>query len=533
MIRKIQFTTVQHGILPLPALVALCLIATGVEAQTPQIATANLTGRTITAIGYRVGGGSTMVDLNSTGLIAQASGQAKVEAKPGVTTVQAEIQGLTPPTPLGAEFLTYVLWAVSPEGRAINLGEVLLDNNGKGKLLATTQLQTFSLFLTAEPYSAVRQPSEMLILENALRKNTKGTIFVVNNYQLMRRSQYAKLGNPLALSLDLKKVPLAMYEARNAVDIAKSRGAEQYAPAVFTKAEAGLKMAENALSQKANRTEIVSLARQSAQFAEDARTLTVERQEEERITAERAAAAAAAKAKAEEKAAAEAAQAKRRSDEEARRQAELADAREAQLKAEAAAKEAEVRAEAMAKESAMKAASEIASAKAQAEADALRAREEAAKADAERARQASQELRAQLLDQFNRILETRDTPRGLVITMADVLFDPGKYELRPPTLLQLAKLSGIVLAHPGLKLAVEGYTDSTGGDEFNQKLSEQRASTVREFLVKQGLDGDAITAQGFGKDMPVASNDTPSGRQQNRRVELIVSGEAIGVKIGG
>jgi len=490
------------------------------------------------------------VDLKNTGVIASARGQAKVEAKSAVTTVQSKIQGLTSPSGLGAEFLTYVLWAVSPEGRAINLGEVLFDNDGSSTLKTTTQLQSFSLFVTAEPYAAVRQPSEMLILENAVRKNTAGRIYPVNNYQLMKRTQYEKLGNPLALSPDLKNVPLEMYEARNAVEIAKSRGAEKYAPDVFSKAEGALRLAENALAQKENRKDIVSLARQAAQSSEDARALTAERVEEERIAAERATAAAAAKAQAEAKAAAEAAEAKRIADLEARRQAELAAAKEAQMKAEAAANEARMKAEAAANEARMKAEAaeakriadaearrqaelaQIAEAKAKAEADSLRAKEEAAKADAERARQAAAQLRAQLLDQFNRILETRDTPRGLVITMADVLFDTGKFEVRPSTREQLAKLSGILLAHPGLNLEVEGYTDSTGSDEFNQRLSEQRASTVREYLVGQGLTGDSVQATGFGKATPVASNDTASGRQKNRRVELVVSGEVIGGAIG-
>jgi len=174
----------------------------------------------------------------------------------------------------------------------------------------------------------------------------------------------------------------------------------------------------------------------------------------------------------------------------------------------------------------------LAAAKAKSEADALKAKEEAAKAEAERAQKAAEDLRAQLLDQFNRILETRDTVRGLVITMADVLFDTGKYDLRSSTREQLAKLSGIILAHPGLILEIEGHTDSTGSDELNQRLSERRASTVRTYLISQGLNGDCITASGFGKTMPIAENDTSAGRQKNRRVELIVSGEVIGVKIG-
>ena len=344
---------------------------------------------------------------------------------------------------------------------------------------------------------------------------------MVDNYHLMRRTQYEKLGNPLALTLDLKNTPLELYEARNAVDIARSRAADKYAPDIYSKADGGLKLAENALARKANKKEIASLARQAIQNAEDARALSVYKQDQERIAREREEAAAKAKAEAEAKAAAEAAEAKRKADEEARRQAELAAAREAQMKAEAEARQARMKAEA-----------DLAAAKAKSEADALKAKEEAANAEAERARKAAEDLRAQLLQQFNRILETRDSPRGLVITMADVLFDTGKYNLRPATRESLAKVAGIVLGHPGLNLQVEGHTDSTGSDEFNQKLSEQRASTVREYFITQGLTPDSITAKGFGKDMPVADNSTPAGRQKNRRVELIVSGEVIGVKIG-
>jgi outer membrane protein OmpA-like peptidoglycan-associated protein len=428
--------------------------------------------------------------------------------------------------------------------------DLLVDKNGQGNLRATTQLQTFSLIVTAEPYFAVRQPSELVVLENEVRKETKGKIFEVNDYKLMKRSQYEKMGNPLALSLDLKNVPLEIYEARNAVEIAKTRRVEQYAAEIFAKAEASLKMAENAQAKKANKKEIISRAREAIQFSEDARALAVERQDAERITQERVAAAAKAKAEAEAKAAAEAATAKRRADEEAHRQAELAAAREAQMKAEseAAALRTKVAADAAATKA--KAEADAAAAKAKAEADAaatkakavqdaLRAKEEAAKADAERARleaekseREKQELRARLLEQFNRILETRDTPRGLVVTMADVLFDTGKYDLRPATREKLARLSGIVLAHPGLILQVEGHTDSTGSDELNQKLSEQRAGTTRDYLIQQGLAAGSITSKGFGKTMPVADNSTADGRQKNRRVEIIVSGEVIGAKIG-
>jgi outer membrane protein OmpA-like peptidoglycan-associated protein len=482
----------------------ICLSAGTLAAQSqPEAPASSVTTKSVKAIGYQVGGGGTKVDLKGTGLMAQANGEAEVEAKAGRTKIEVSIESLAQPSTLGTEFMTYVLWAVSPEGRTSNLGEILINKDGKGKLSATTQLQTFSLFVTAEPYFSVRQPSEMVVLENETRKGTKGKIFIVNDYKLIKRGQYQKMGNPLALTLDLKSVPLEMYEARNAVEIAKSRKADKYAPEIFSKAEASLKMAENSLASKADKKEIISTARQTVQFSEDARALSVQRQEEERIANERAAAAATAKAEAEAKAATEAAEAKQKADAEAAEAKRMANA-EAQRQAElAAAKE-----------------------------DVLRAKEEAAKAEAERTRKAAEELRAQLLEQFNRVLDTRDTPRGLVVNMGDVLFDTGKFNLRPEAREKLAKLSGIVLAHSGLNLEIEGHTDSTGSDELNQKLSQQRADAVRGYLVEQGLADGSVTAQGFGKSMPVADNDTAAGRQKNRRVEIIVSGEVIGVKIG-
>jgi outer membrane protein OmpA-like peptidoglycan-associated protein len=466
--------------------------------------------KSVTAIGYTVGK-STKVDLKGSDLMPQGNGEAKIDAGKGVTSVEVQIQNMSQPSTLGTEFMTFVLWAVSPEGRTSNLGEIIIDKDGKGKLSATTPFQTFSLFVTAEPYFAVRQPSESMILQNELKKGTKGKIFPVNNYPLMKRNQYQKVENSLALTLDLRNVPLDIYEARNAVEIAKTRGADKYAPEIFSKAEGSLQIAENNLTRKEDKKVIISSARQTVQFAEDARLLAEQRKEAERIANEKADAAAKAKAEAEAKAAAEAAEAKRQSDAEAQRQAELAAAKQAQLKAEA----------------------EAAAAKSKAEEDVLKAKEAAAQADAERNRKAAEDLRAQLLEQFNRVLETRDTPRGLVVNMGDVLFATGKHDLRPEAQIVLAKLSGIILSHPGLNLAVEGYTDSTGSDDFNLKLSQQRADAVRGYLVSQGLADNTVTGQGFGKTNPVADNDTPAGRQKNRRVEIIVSGEIIGTKIGG
>lgn len=478
----------------------LCVSAGPALAQDQQdVPESNLTMKSIKAVGYRVGGWSTKVDLKGTELMSQAAGEAKVEARQGKTNIEVSIKNLAQPTKLGAEFLTYVLWVLTPDGRSGNTGEILVNKDGDGKLSATTPAQTFSMIVTAEPYFAVRIPSEMVILENDTRKDTKGQIFPVNDFKLMKRAQYQKLGNPLALTPDLERVPLQVYEARNAVDIAKSHGAEKDAPEIFTKAIASLQATENSLSSKKDKKDIMSAARQSVQFAEDARALAAQRQDQARIAAEKEAAAARARAEAEEKAA-----------QEAKRQAELAAAKQAQMKAEA----------------------DAAAIRAKAEADALKAKEEAARAEAKRAEKAAADLRAQLFEQFNRILETRDTPRGLVVNMGDVLFDFGKYDLRPEAREKLAKLSGIILAHSGLELAIEGHTDNVGSEELNQKLSEKRAETVQAYLLQQGLAETSVASRGFGETSPVADNSTAEGRQRNRRVEIVVSGEVIGVKIG-
>jgi outer membrane protein OmpA-like peptidoglycan-associated protein len=390
------------------------------------------------------------------------------------------------------------------------MGEVLVDKTGEGKLNASTQLQTFAMIITAEPYYAVRLPSEVVVLENDTKKNTKGKIYPDNDYQLMVRSQYTKMGNPLALTPNLKTTPLEVYEARNAVDIARSQKADAYAPEVFGKAVSSLQMLENQVSSKAEKKQLITTARQTIQFAEDSRALSAQRQNAERIQKEQDAAAASAAAKA-----------KAQADAEAQRQAELTAAKEAQMKAESDAAAARAAA-----------AADAATAKSQAEQAALQAKEQAARDEAARAQAATLALRAQLLQQLNDVLQTTDTPRGLVVNMADVLFETGKYALSQDAKLKLAKLSGIIQAHPGLNLGIEGHTDTTGTPEFNQKLSQERADTVREFLIAQGLAADTITAIGMGQDNPVAENSTAAGRQKNRRVEIIVSGQIIGQKIG-
>jgi outer membrane protein OmpA-like peptidoglycan-associated protein len=501
------------------------------------VASGVLTGTT-SAVSYTVGGSASKVDMIGTKLAPAATGEAKVEikSKTGMAQVEASLTGMKPAWNLGTEFLTYVLWAVTPEGTTDNLGELLISKYGEAKLKTTTSAQTFSLIVTAEPYFAVRIPSEMVVLQSKVRKDTKGKIVPVSEYKLMRRAQYQKAVNPLALTLD-PKVPFDLYQARNAVEIAKAHGAATDAPDIFSKAEASLQTAEKAFANKKSKKAIVSPARQAVQYAEDARSFAAEKQEERRIAQEReeAAAQAAAKAKteAEAKAAAEAAEAKRIADAKAAQalaEAEAkaaAEAAEAKRVAEAQAAQAKAEAEA-------KAAAEAAEAKRKADAE-IAAKEAALKAAEEQkaaAEREKQELRARLLEQFNRVLPTTDTPRGLVVNMGDVLFDTGQSNLRQPAREALAKLSGIMLNYPTLHLTIEGYTDSTGSAEYNQSLSEKRAYAVQSYLVSMGLDPRGMTAQGFGMNNPVADNSTAAGRQKNRRVEIVVSGEVIGTQIG-
>jgi outer membrane protein OmpA-like peptidoglycan-associated protein len=500
--------------------------------------------RTAKAVNYRHRGGATKIDFAGTALMPNAKGEAKVESKKGYIEVEVEFDRMNVAQKYGPEYLTYVLWAITPEGRAKNLGEVLLDSQGRGKLNVSTDFQSFGMIVTAEPYFAVSQPSDVVVMENILRADTLGKADVIDaKYELLKRGSYVFKPDQSAtrsMPSDPSKTPLYLWEARNAVQIARWTGADKYAGDSFAKAEALLKQAEDYKARKQDKPSSM-VAREAAQTAEDARLIALERQEQERLANERRAAAereAAEKAKGEEEA-------------RMRAQAEEQQRLEAQRRAlaEQTAKlegERRVQADAnrLAAEAAQKAAEaeRLAAEKAKAEADAARQaalQQQQVLAqqaqDAERARlnaeQDKERLRKQLLDQFNMILETRDTARGLIVNMSDVLFDTAKWTLRPVAREKLARVAGIVLSHPGLLIEVEGHTDSVGSDAYNQRLSEQRANSVREYLITQGLRPDILSSKGFGETTPVATNDTAAGRQQNRRVELVVSGEVIGTKL--
>ncbi len=451
--------------------------------------------RDLDAVNYLHRSGSTHVAFQGTTLLPAAKGDAKVTSERGGITIDAEFKGLTPANGFGPEYLTYVLWAISPDGRPQNLGEVLPAGT-KNNIHVTTALQSFGLIVTAEPYFSVSNPSDVVVLQNVIiNDQTTGVLEKVNaHYTLLPRGLYAQTDGSKSVAVPItrnEKSPLEFFEAQNAMRIARAAGAEKYAADIMHEADQDLRNASDIDSNKhGDRKMEITFARQAVQRAEDARISTLRKQADER----------------------------QRNAELAKQQAQ-SDAQQSQLQAQQAQLDAE-RAQA---------------AKAQADADRARAEAQAAeaRANAAQANKSAEDanaIREKLRSQLNSVLATSESARGLIVNMSDVLFDTGKYTLKTDTKVSLAKVAGILQAYPGLKLQVEGYTDSVGSDELNQKLSENRAGAVQDFLVSQGVQSGNISATGYGKTHPVADNSTAQGKAQNRRVNLVVSGDAIGVQ---
>jgi outer membrane protein OmpA-like peptidoglycan-associated protein len=502
------------------------------DAQGRPVFRVTIVGRSIPAVNYRPRRGDTELDMIGTSLMPRARGEIEISGKKGYMEITGKFDRIEPPARFGPEYLTYVIWAITPEGRAVNLGELQIKDERHVRV--TTDLQAFGVVVTAEPYFAVTQPSDVVILENAVKRGTNGRIDTIDaKYELLKRGSYVM--NQDYAKLKVKRVEsgtqLDLAEARNAVALARVAGAHEYAVDTYTKAEVLLREAEQARERHKSGNSVQQPARQAVQTAEDARIIALRRQEEELQARERALAAqreadALARARAEE-------------DARRRAEAERAQAEAARLAAERQSLDAE--------------AAKIASDRAKADAEKARLDAERARLDAERERAAAEaarvaaenqaqaardaalqaerekaDLREQLRNQLNVILETRETARGLIVNLSDVLFDFNKATLRPGAREKLAKIAGIVLAHPGLTMEAEGHADSIGTDGYNQRLSERRAESVRAFLVQEGVGAETISAVGFGESRPVATNGTAVGRQQNRRVELVVAGEPIG-----
>lgn len=485
----------------------------------------DVVSRTMKAINYHHREGTTTIDFKGTALEPQAKGEARVDSKTGATSVNARFSRLEPAARFGPEFITYVLWAITPEGRAKNLGEVFLSGSNSS-IQTSTDLQAFGLMVTAEPYFAVTEPSDVVVMENFVREDTTGTIEQVDaKVQLLQRGIYTR-NMSSAIVEKMKpdtRVPLDLQEARNAIIIARNIGADTYAADTMLKASQELENAEGLFGSNGDKKMLQTVARQSTQMSEDARIITIRKmQEQERL----------AGLAREEQANQEAAEQARKR---ATAESEKAEADKLRMQAESERATAEAASRAAERDRAAADAARMAAVEQQKLLAAETGKALAAVDQANRLREQAEKdkaaLREQIRAQLNLILETRDSARGLIVNMSDVLFDTGKYSLRPGAKEKLAKVSGILLAHPGLMLEVEGHTDSVGSDEYNQTLSEHRAAAVRDYLVGQGIGAGTVTAKGLGKTVPVATNDTAEGRQKNRRVEVVVSGDPIAAKL--
>jgi len=504
--------------LPIAAMMAgLCLAATAQEPNPTTVAPGATHGdvvaegpngvfiyhvkvveRDLDAVNYVNRNGATHIGFNGTNLLPGAHGDAKVESVTGKSKISARFDGLTPANGFGPEYLTYVLWAISADGRPQNLGELELAGN-KANLDVSSSFQSFGMIVTAEPYYAVSEPSDVIVLQNVFTDKTQGVLQQVNiHYSLLPKGLYAATDGSKSVwhpITDREHVPLALYEAHNADRIAQAAGADKYAPDVMKEVSTDLQNADGNQSSPHRDVHMVFTdARQATQRAEDARLITLRKQQAER----------------------------EQNDKDAKNQAQ---AQAAASQADAANSQAQADAAAAAK-------AQADAARAKAEEEAANARAKAA--EAQHAAQASEAdaaaTREKLRAQLNSVLQTTESARGLIVNMSDVLFDTGKYTLKPGTQVSLAKVATILELYPGLKVQVEGYTDSVGGDEYNQKLSENRANTVDQFLTQNGVPQTNVSAAGFGKNKPVADNSTATGRAQNRRVNLVVSGDAIGVQ---
>jgi outer membrane protein OmpA-like peptidoglycan-associated protein len=470
--------------------------------------------RTLPAVNYEHRGGPTIIGFQGTVLLPRAKGEATVESKRGRVVIDAKFEHLEAPTRFGPEYLTYVLWAITPEGRPKNLGELLAGSSDKAHTVVTTDLQALGLMVTAEPYYAVSTPSDVVVMENVIRPETVGRIEpVLAKYELLPRGQYTLTVNPGQLrtvGAEQEKLPydryeavLELYQAQNAIQIARSVGADQYAAETISKADGLLSDAQNMENRRQDTHMIVSRAREAAQMAEDARTISIKRQNEERLSGAR-------------EQQLEEGRALRKAEKQAERaQAEAFAAREA-ADAERAAAQAQV-------------------AQAQAQAAQLGTRPtppppieaQPVPVVAPQPTGAQRQSRAELLERLNGVLMARDTPRGLVVTLPDASFE-ASFTLRRNASERLALVAGMLSRRPDLTVYVEGFTDDRGSDAEQRDISERRAREVRATLVGNGLPAGSVLAAGLGGARPIVSNASASGREQNRRIEIVISGPSIG-----
>jgi outer membrane protein OmpA-like peptidoglycan-associated protein len=483
-----------------PVTFAMFVTISGMQAQDVPIYQVTVVERTVKAVNYQYRTGPTHIDFRGTVLMPSAKGEAAVESKAGRTVIDAKLAHVNSPAQYGAGYLTYVLWAITPEGHAKNLGEIVTDPSDRAKLAVTTDLQAFGLIITAEPYAAVRQPSDVVVMENEIRPDTIGHVEPIQaKAELLPRGHYTyNVASQAAatgpkLSMDRYEALLEVYEAQNAVQIARAERADRYAPDVFGRAEEMLRNAQRLEAQKSDRSTIVTEARHAAQTAEDARILATQRKREQELADAHAAV---------------------QHEQELRLQAEA----EAQS-ARAQAAEQEPMASRQAEVSVTARTAEVSAPQTTVPAP-ITAVEETPAGRPQTEDKAGQ--RAQLLTQLNSAMLTRDTPRGLVVTVGDADFRGAA--LRPGLYPSLARIASAIVAHPGLTVTVEGNSDNPGGGHE----ADERAAAVHDALVVAGVPAARVMTRNLGDTRPVVSNASASGRLQNRRVEITISGTPIG-----
>jgi outer membrane protein OmpA-like peptidoglycan-associated protein len=456
--------------------------------------------RSTLALTYREGSG-TQVDMVGTDTLKGTLGRAAVKRSEGRTRIKLELEALPHPQSLGSLYTTYMLWAVAPEGRAESLAE--LPHSKSFDVDATTSLPTFGLIVTAEPDSAVARPGPRLMAQNAINDDTKGRVQTGKvEYETADERAISVRGGPDFTT------PLQVLGARRAAELARAAGAEQYAGKELDEAEAKLAAAEQLWSGRSKLSKEGDMtAREAMRLAEHARLVAGESQVAAGLATERRAARTAVR--------------------QARTAAEAAHEEAAQAQGQAARAEAQAAIERQQAQQARTQADDAMLETAKAQASVIEAQGEAerAKLEAQQARQDQAAMQEQLYRSLSAILETRREARGLIVNLSDVLFDFDRATLTPGAREKLSKLAGILIAYPGsYRIEVEGHTDSVGSDAYNESLSRGRAQSVATYVTQAGIPSNRIGAvAGLGETQPVASNDSAAGRQQNRRVELIIA----------
>jgi outer membrane protein OmpA-like peptidoglycan-associated protein len=491
--RTLVELTITKTLRPLLA-AGVLLLGTGVVSTVAS--PARLAGRTTLAITYQAGT-RTSVDLVGTALRPGVIGTADVEREKGRTKIKVHMHRLPNPQSLGSFYTTYLLWAVAPEGQAVNLAE--LPHSSDFDTEVTTSFQTFGLIVTAEPHSAVSLPSPMVLAENVAQKDTVG------GFQT-GHLEYSGATYDALTRVDVSRrdfhTPLLVLGAHRAVEIAKSAEADEYARADLQKAETDLGTLDTAWPQRGQPLpkDLASIARDVMRTAEHARSESVQKAEQARIANERNAANARVAG--------------------AMNEADRAKAQAAQSDVEANV--AKVQAQ---QDRAASAQARADAQQAQASADQARMNEASALQQAEQARVEKDELQERLYTSISAILQTRREARGLIVSLSDVLFDFDRSTLTQGARERLSKLVGLLVAYPGsYRVTTEGHTDSVGTHEYNSRLSADRAASVTAYLLSAGLPPEKVgAAVGFAETQPVATNETAEGRQANRRVEIVIS----------